>query len=133
MERVICSEDTAVLKLKRVYDPAAASDGTRILVERLWPRGISKASLLVDAWPREVGPTTELRKWFGHDSARWRAFRRRYFLELDARPDAWRNIMAAARRGPVTLLYSSRDQEHNNAVALKDYIEAKLLGRSPDE
>jgi uncharacterized protein YeaO (DUF488 family) len=120
-----------VLKLKRAYDLASMSDGTRILVERLWPRGLSKTSLRVDAWPKDVGPSSDLRKWFGHDPTRWHAFRRRYFRELDARPDAWRPIASAARRGPVTLVYSSRDERHNNAVALRDYINAKLRGRPP--
>lgn len=115
-----------VLKLKRVYDPVSHADGTRVLVERLWPRGLSRAKLHVDAWLKDVGPSTELRKWFSHDPEKWSLFRRRYFRELDARPDAWRPIVSAARRGTVTFVYSSHDEQHNNAVALKDYVRAKM-------
>jgi uncharacterized protein YeaO (DUF488 family) len=118
------------VKLKRAYGPTSEADGTRILVERLWPRGFSKAALRVDAWPKNVGPSTELRKWFDHDPAKWQTFRRRYFRELDARPDAWQSIAAAARDGTVTLVYSSRDERHNNAVALRDYIARKLRSTS---
>ena len=115
-----------MLKLKRAYDPVSHTDGTRVLVERLWPRGVSKAQLRVDVWLKEVSPTTELRKWFGHDPAKWSRFRTRYFRELDSHPQAWRPIVSAARRGTVTLVYSSRDQRHNNAVALLDYVRAKM-------
>lgn len=115
-----------MLKLKRVYDPVSHTDGTRLLVERLWPRGLSKAALRVDGWLKDVGPSPELRKWFGHDPEKWFLFRMRYFRELDARPDAWRPIVSAARRGTVTLVYSSRDAQNNNAVALKDYVRAKM-------
>jgi len=114
-----------MLKLKRAYDPAAEADGTRILVERLWPRGLSKARVHVDTWLNEVAPITELRKWFGHDPAKWAQFRRRYFRELDARPEAWQPILSKARRGLVTLIYSSHDTLHNNAVALQEYLQAK--------
>jgi uncharacterized protein YeaO (DUF488 family) len=115
-----------MLKLKRAYDPASKTDGTRLLVERLWPRGLSKAKLRVDAWLKDVGPSTELRKWFSHDPEKWSRFRTRYFRELDSQPEAWRPILSAARRGRVTLVYSSHDQQHNNAVALQDYLRAKL-------
>lgn len=119
-----------MITVKRAYDPISRADGTRFLVERLWPRGLSKAKLHVDAWLKEVGPSTELRKWFGHDPDKWDEFRKRYRRELDSRPDAWQAIVSAARRGPVTLVYSSHDTEHNNAVALQDYLEAKKR-RSP--
>ena len=119
-----------MITVKRAYDPISRADGTRFLVERLWPRGLSKAKLHVDAWLKEVGPSTELRKWFGHDPDKWDEFRKRYRRELDSRPDAWQAIVSAARRGPVTLVYSSHDTEHNNAVALHDYLEAKKH-RSP--
>ena len=115
-----------MLKLKRAYDPVSHTDGTRLLVERLWPRGLSKAKLHVDAWLKDVGPSTELRKWFSHDPERWARFRRRYFRELDSQPEAWRPIVSAARRGTVTLVYSSHDEQHNNAVALQDYLRAKM-------
>ena len=114
-----------MLKLKRAYDPATATDGTRILVERLWPRGLSKAKVHVDAWLKDVAPSTNLRKWFGHDPQKWLQFRQRYFRELDARPDAWEPILSKARRGRVTLIYSSHDPLHNNAVALQEYLQAQ--------
>jgi len=114
-----------MLKLKRAYEPAAKTDGTRILVERLWPRGLSKAKVHVDAWLKEVAPSTDLRKWFGHDPEKWPQFRQRYFRELDARPEAWQPIVSKARRGLVTLIYSSHDTLHNNAVALQEYLQAK--------
>jgi uncharacterized protein YeaO (DUF488 family) len=118
----------AMIALKRAYDPVSRTDGTRFLVERLWPRGVSKEKLNVDAWLKEAGPSTELRKWFGHDPLKWGEFRRRYFRELGSRPEAWQPIVAAARRGRVTLVYSSHDTEHNNAVALLAYLRRKKPG-----
>ena len=114
-----------MLKLKRAYEPVSRNDGTRFLVERLWPRGVTKEHLHVDAWLKDVGPTTALRKWFSHDPEKWPQFRARYFRELDSRPEAWQPILSAARRRTVTLVYSSHDEEHNNAVALKEYLQAK--------
>jgi uncharacterized protein YeaO (DUF488 family) len=119
-----------MIALKRAYDPVSRADGTRFLVERLWPRGLTKAKLHVDAWLKEVAPSTELRQWFGHDPAKWDEFRKRYRRELDSHPDAWTPIVSAARHGPVTLVYSSHDTEHNNAVALQEYLGAKTH-RSP--
>ena len=116
-----------MIALKRAYDPVSSSDGTRFLVERLWPCGISKAKLRAHAWLKEVGPSTELRKRFSHDPKKWRAFRQRYFRELDARPQAWNSIVLAARRGRVTLIYSSHDTQHNNAVALQQYLQKRSL------
>ena len=118
-----------VIKIKRVYEEANSSDGTRLLIERLWPRGVRKDSLPLDGWLKDAGPSTELRKWFSHDPAKWRQFRTRYFRELDARPESWQPILSAARRGTVTLIYSSHDTEHNNAVALQQYLQPKLGGR----
>jgi uncharacterized protein YeaO (DUF488 family) len=118
-----------MIVLKRPYDTVSSSDGTRFLVERLWPRGISKAKLRAHAWLKEVGPSTELRQWFSHDPKKWRAFRQRYFRELDARPQAWKPIVSAARRGRVTLIYSSHDAQHNNAVALQQYLQKRRLRR----
>ena len=115
-----------MIALKRAYDSASRTDGTRFLVERLWPRGVSKAKLRVAAWLKEAGPSTELRKWFSHDPEKWDEFRRRYFRELASRPNAWQPIVAAARRGPVTLVYSSHDTQHNNAVALHEYLRRKM-------
>jgi uncharacterized protein YeaO (DUF488 family) len=114
-----------MIQLKRAYDAVSRTDGTRFLVERLWPRGLSKPTLQLDAWPKEVGPSTALRKWFSHDPEKWREFSRRYFRELDSRPEAWEPIVSAARRGTVTLVYSSHDTEHNNAIALQEYLQAK--------
>lgn len=115
-----------MINLRRVYEPPRPGEGARYLVERLWPRGLSKEALQLDGWLREVAPSDALRRWFAHDPARWDEFRRRYFEELDRRPEAWQPLLEAARRGPVTLLFSARDPEHNNAVALKQYLEARL-------
>ncbi len=115
-----------MIKLKRVYDPADDDDGKRFLVERLWPRGVKKADLPLDGWLKEVAPSPELRKWFAHDPSKWPEFQRSYFAELDRSADAWKPILSAARRGRVTLVYSSHDAEHNNAVALKEYLDRKL-------
>jgi uncharacterized protein YeaO (DUF488 family) len=118
-----------MLKLKRAYEPVTRADGVRFLVERLWPRGLSKEKLRLDAWLKDVGPTTGLRQWFSHDPEKWPRFRTRYFRELDSRPESWRPILSAARGHTVTLVYSSHDEEHNNAVALKEYLQAKRSGR----
>lgn len=119
-----------MIKLKRVYEPADSGDGARFLVERLWPRGVKKSELQMEAWIKDVAPSTELRQWFGHDPDKWGDFRERYFRELRANPDAVGTIIAAAKRKTVTLLYSSHDGEHNNAVALKDYIGRRLRGKA---
>ncbi|HEY6270877.1 MAG TPA: DUF488 domain-containing protein [Terriglobales bacterium] len=120
-----------MIQLKRVYEPARKEDGRRFLVERLWPRGVKKEALKIEAWLKEVAPSDELRRWFAHDPAKWTEFRRRYFAGLDREPPAWEPLIKAAREGPVTLLYSAHDTEHNNAVALKDYLESRLTKRSP--
>jgi uncharacterized protein YeaO (DUF488 family) len=111
-----------MIRIKRAYDPPKRGDGRRFLVERLWPRGMKKQALALDAWLKEVAPSTELRKWFGHRVERWAEFRRRYRAELRANPAAWQPILAAARRGTVTLLYSAHDPEHNGALVLRDYL-----------
>jgi uncharacterized protein YeaO (DUF488 family) len=111
-----------MLDIKRVYEPQAEADGTRILVERLWPRGIRKAALRLDGWNKDVAPSTGLRKWFGHEPAKWGEFQKRYFAELERNPQAWEPLVREARRGPLTLLYSSHDSEHNNAVALAAFL-----------
>lgn len=116
------------IRLKRAYEPATADDGCRILVDRLWPRGVAKAKAHIDHWLREIAPSTELRKWFGHDPAKWARFRTRYFRELDDQPDAVARLREFARAGPVTLIYGARDQEHNDAVALKEYLETHRKG-----
>lgn len=113
-----------MIQLKRVYEAAHADDGVRFLVERLWPRGIKKEHLHFDAWLKDAAPSTELRKWFAHDPAKWVEFQRRYFAELDAKPEALEPIRKASRHGRVTLLFSSHDAAHNNALALKTYLTA---------
>ena len=115
-----------MIQLKRVYEKPALRDGVRILVERLWPRGLRKAEVHADDWQKNAGPSDRLRKWFSHDPDKWTKFQSEYFEELDAMPEAWEPILKAAKRGKVSLLYSSHDTEHNNAVALKRYLEAKL-------
>jgi uncharacterized protein YeaO (DUF488 family) len=115
-----------MIRLKRVSEVPSASDGARFLVERLWPRGIKKSSLPIEAWLKDVAPSTELRKWFGHKPARWNEFRTRYFNELEENSAAWLPLLKAARHGAVTLIYSSRDSECNNAVALLDFLAMKL-------
>ena len=112
-----------MLKTKRVYEPAEPSDGARFLVDRLWPRGIKKEKLEMEAWLKDVAPSQNLRKWFAHDPAKWQEFQRRYRAELEANPDAWKPILEAAKQGNVTLLYSARDSEHNSAVLLKAFLE----------
>lgn len=112
-----------MIGLKRAYDKPSRDDGRRILVERLWPRGLRKEALLLDAWEKDVAPSTQLRQWFGHDPQKWQEFRRRYFAELDRNSKALEAVRSAVRRGRVTLIYSSHDTEHNAAVALRDYLQ----------
>jgi uncharacterized protein YeaO (DUF488 family) len=118
-----------MIRVKRVYEPVARGDGARFLVDRLWPRAVKKESLQVAAWLKEVAPSGSLRKWFGHDPKRWAEFQHRYRAELDDNPDSWQPLLEAARKGTVTLLCAARDPEHNNAVALKTYLEARLKDR----
>ena len=122
-----------MIKLKRVYEAPEPADGARFLVERLWPRGVRKADLHLDAWPKEVAPSAALRRWFAHDPARWDEFRSRYAAELDGASAAWQPIVQAARTGTVTLLFSSHDQQHNNAVALKAYLAKHSIPDASEE
>jgi len=115
-----------MIRVKRAYDAPAASDGARFLVDRLWPRGVKKESLKVQDWLRAISPSNELRTQFGHEPDKWKEFQRRYFAELDKTPQALQPLLEAAREGDVTLVFSARDTEHNNAVALKSYLEARL-------
>lgn len=115
------------VRLKRVYEKAGSEDGARILVDRLWPRGISKAEAALDRWPKELAPSTGLRQWFGHDPSRWDEFQRRYAEELRERPEMLAELRELARKGPITLVYAARDEAHNDAVVLRDVI----LGRRP--
>lgn len=110
------------IRLKRAYEPAEPGDGRRFLVDRLWPRGVRKEALPLDAWLKDVAPSPALRTWFAHDPARWEEFRRRYLAELRANDAALAPIRAAARRGTVTLVYSTRDPERNSAAILRDHL-----------
>jgi uncharacterized protein YeaO (DUF488 family) len=121
--------EAPMIQLKRVYDKIGANDGKRFLVERLWPRGVKKTSLRLDAWLKEVGPSDGLRRWFSHDPKKWEGFHRRYFQELRRNTQAYEPILKAAQHGRVTLIYSSHDTEHNNAVALKKFLEVKMRNR----
>ena len=112
------------IQVKRVYAPQSPRDGQRILVDRLWPRGLSKASLKLDAWLKELSPSNELRKWYHQDKTRWSEFQKRYVKELQSHLDLVEDLRRRSRRGRVTLLYSATDETHNNAVALKDYLES---------
>lgn len=115
--------DIHLIQTKRSYAAPDPEDGIRILVDRIWPRGIKKEDLKSDGWLKEVAPSDDLRKWFGHDADKWEAFQRRYFAELDDKPESWKQILEAAQENKVTLLFSAKDEEHNNALALKAYLE----------
>jgi len=111
------------VRLKRVYDEPAKSDGLRVLVDRLWPRGLKKSEVEIDDWVKEIAPSTPLRKWFGHDPGKWKEFKRRYWAELNNRREQVEKLARYARRRSVTLLFSAKESEHNNAAALKEYLD----------
>ena len=113
------------MRTKRVYEEPVKGDGFRILVDRLWPRGLTKDRARIDLWLKEVAPSDALRKWYGHDRARWAEFKRRYFQELEDKKETIRSITSKASKGTVTLLYGAKDEECNNAVALQEFIEQK--------
>ncbi len=115
-----------MIYVKRVYDTAESKNGALYLVDRIWPRGMKKEALRLTDWLKDLAPSDDLRRWFGHDPAKWDEFQRRYFAELDRNQVAWRPLLEVARRGNVTLLYGARDTQHNNAVALKVYLEKQL-------
>jgi uncharacterized protein YeaO (DUF488 family) len=115
-----------MIKTKRAYEPSAPDDGPRYLVDRLWPRGVKKEALELAGWLKEISPSDDLRREFHHEPEKWDEFRRGYFAELDARRDDLQPIRDAAQHGDVTLVYAARDEEHNNAVALKEYLERNL-------
>jgi uncharacterized protein YeaO (DUF488 family) len=119
-------EAKIMIRIKRAYDPPASDDGLRFLVDRLWPRGMKKESLQLSDWLKEVAPSNGLRRWFGHDPAKWAEFCRRYDAELAANSEAWRPLLDAGREQEITLLYSAHDIAHNNAAALKLFLEARL-------
>lgn len=114
------------LAVKRIYEPASPRDGFRVLVDRLWPRGLKKQDARVDLWVRELAPSTRLRQWYQHDPEKWPEFRRRYFAELDEHPEAVQELVSRARRGRVTLVFSSKEERLNNAVAMQEYLKRRL-------
>ena len=115
------------IRIKRVYDPAEPGDGFRVLVDRVWPRGMTKEKVQAALWLKDVAPTTVLRKWFGHDRAKWEAFRRRYLAELADSPEGVARLLEEAKKGRVTLLFAARDIECNHAVVLRDYLLGDVL------
>lgn len=117
------------IHLRRVYDAPNAEDGFRVLVDRLWPRGLAKEKLAFDLWLKEIAPSADLRRWFGHAPERWEEFCRRYRVELDQQPEPVAQLREQARKTPLTLLYAARDELHNQAVVLKDYLEEGGSGR----
>lgn len=120
-----------MIRVRRVYEALRDDDGVRILVDRLWPRGLKRDSLQLTDWVKDVAPSDGLRNWFRHDPKKWDEFRRRYFAELDSKPEAWKPLLETARKGNVTMLYSAKDTEHNNAVALREYLARKLESDRP--
>jgi uncharacterized protein YeaO (DUF488 family) len=118
-----------MIRVKRVYERASSQDGARFLVDRLWPRGIKKEAVPAGAWFKEVAPSNELRHWYGHEPDKWEEFQRRYAAELESRPESWQPLLTAARQGPVTLLFSARNTDLNNAIALKAFLEKRLAKR----
>lgn len=116
------------IQLKRAYEKPAKSDGFRVLIDRLWPRGVRKEDLKLDQWLKELGPSTELRKWFGHDPEKWEEFRKRYFRELDAHPEEIRQLREKMHDGPLTLVFGSKEERFNDATALKEYLERRRKG-----
>jgi len=115
-----------MITVRRVYDPPVRGEGWRVLVDRLWPRGLAKTAVGFDDWRKKVAPTTELRRWFSHDPARFAEFARRYREELRHKPEALEGLLSAAHAGPVVLLYAARDVVHNHAVILRDYVQSHL-------
>jgi uncharacterized protein YeaO (DUF488 family) len=114
------------ISLKRVYDPPSAKDGFRVLVDRLWPRGLKKENAKIDLWCKDIAPSNDLRKWFGHDPAKWDEFKRRYFMELDNRPIEIAVLVEKAESGAITLLFAAKDKIYNNAAVLIEYIEKTI-------
>jgi len=114
-----------MIEIKRIYDEPERSDGFRVLMDRLWPRGLRKDQVKVDVWMKEIAPSNELRKWFGHEPEKWAEFKRRYFKELDSKKDLVDSIRDKSKKGKIVLLYGAKEERFNNAVALKEYIETR--------
>ncbi len=114
-----------MIRIRRVYEAPSPEDGLRVLVDRLWPRGLSKAEARIDVWLKDIAPSHELRRWFGHDSAKWEEFKARYYAELEARPEAVNTLLRHASEGPVTLLHAAKEPRFNNAAALSEYLAYK--------
>jgi len=120
------------IAIKRVYEPAAKADGYRVLIDRLWPRGLKKEALPLELWAKELAPSTGLRQWFGHQNSRWDGFQERYAEELDGLAEHWRPLAERSLKHAVTLLYGARDEAHNNAVVMKAVMEQWLRTRQSD-
>lgn len=118
-----------MIQVKRAYEEPSSKDGARFLVDRLWPRGLTKDALEMKEWLKDAAPSNELRKRFHHDASHWDEFRKHYFAELEQSPAAWEPLLQAARRGTVTLIYGARDTEHNNAIALKEFLDRRLRSK----
>jgi uncharacterized protein YeaO (DUF488 family) len=122
-----------MIQIKRVYEPPTKEDGARFLVERLWPRGMKKEALQMDAWYKDAAPSDDLRRWFSHNSVKWKEFQRRYLAQLRENHEACRALLDTAKEGNITLLYSAHDTEHNSAIVLKSYLEERLLERKVNQ
>jgi len=119
------------VRIKRAYETSAADDGSRVLIDRLWPRGVKKTDADIDQWEKDIAPSTALRKWFGHDPARWQEFRSRYAVEIQEHPEQLKRLRVLARQGPITLVYSAHDEVHNDAVVLRDFLLGRRTKRQP--
>lgn len=128
MSRRIVAEN---IRLKRAYDSADSDDGTRVLIDRLWPRGVRKADAAIDVWARDIAPSTALRKWFGHDPDRWHEFRRRYSEEIHRHRDQLDELRTLAEKGRITLVFAAHDEAHNDAVVLRDILLGRSIPREP--
>jgi uncharacterized protein YeaO (DUF488 family) len=124
------SESFTMIQIKRAYEPPSADDGARYLVDRLWPRGVRKDDLDVRDWLKDVAPSADLRRWFGHDPAKWDEFQERYRAELADKPDTWQPLLDAAQEGTLTLVYGAKDTEHNDAVVLKAWLDEQMRNTS---
>ena len=119
------------VRIKRAYETSAADDGTRVLIDRLWPREVKKTDADIDQSEKDIAPSTALRKWFGHDPSRWQEFRSRYAVEIQGHPEQLKRLRALARQGPITLVYSAHDEVHNDAVVLRDFLLGRRTKRQP--